>query len=276
MPMAVVAGTGRAREFQRAMALRTTGHGVQAKQREIREFMVEHQVAVPVLLAVAGIATLLQRTTVRLVGPMAGGAVALEFLLLDDGGMADMAAELGVHADEREPGLDGVIVVDRLPLFIAVAGLALHAQAHRVRIVRLVAAVTLPGQFVLEVAAAVAGGTVKLRVAAQQREVGLLLVVEPGHLPVAGRVALATVLAARTTVRVVGGMAADAASRLILVVSTEVAGVAGGPLVRASQREPRLAMIVARRRPAALLVAVDAAARAGPGADRRPCGRPRR
>ena len=39
-------------------------------------------------------------------------------------------------------------------------------QARRVRIVRLVAAVTLPGQFVLEVAAAVAGGTVELRVAA--------------------------------------------------------------------------------------------------------------
>ena len=54
--------------------------------------------------------------------------------------MADVTVDLGVRAHQRELGFRGVVISHRLPMVVAMAIVALGAEASRVGVIRLVAA----------------------------------------------------------------------------------------------------------------------------------------
>ena len=197
--------------------------------------MVEVDVAVPVFLRMAGIAGRLEFDAMRVGGTMAGDAVGAQFLLGRDRGVAGVAIELLVHADQRKLGARQVIIGHRLPDQIFMAIVALLPEAPGVRIVSLVAAVAVLGNLVLHVAAAVAADTINLRMTPEQRESGLLLVVELRCLPVAGGMALAAISTAIAAMDIVGGVATRAGFWGRLVLSTEVAPTAADRLVMTGQ-----------------------------------------
>ena len=115
-------------ESLRAMALRATDHHMQAQQREFRQVMIEADFALPMILAVATVATGAELGTVRIGGTMTGKALGTELLLRHFGRVAGMATQFRVRPRQGKFGLRGMIVVHGLPVFIAVAVIALQAQ----------------------------------------------------------------------------------------------------------------------------------------------------
>ena len=218
--------------------------------------MVEADLAVPVLLPVAGVAGRLELRAVRIRGAVAGEAVGAELLCVDIGRVAHVTVEFRVDADQREFRLGQVVVFHRPPLVVIVAAVAFAAKTPGVRIVGFVAAVAILRDLVLEISAPVAAGAVDLRVVAEQCKARLLLVIESGFLPAGGGVALAAVSAALAAMRVVRGMAADAGFRRGLVAAAEMAAAAAHGHVCAGERKGGLVMVEARTGPVVHVVAI--------------------
>ena len=256
--VAVDAGQGRIIEGQRRMALCAAHHPMQPEQREIGQVVVEHDVGAPGLLAVAGFASALELAAVRILAAMAARTVLGELLARYGGRVTGVAIDLGVRAHQRKFVLPGMVVVLDLPALVVVTVLAFLAEARRVRIVGLMAAVAVLRDLVLVVAAAVAGDAVDLIVHAEQFEFRFLEMVELRRLPFLGHVALAAVIAARSTMFIVGLMAAHAGLGRLLVPPSDVACIAGHGHVRARQFEVRLVMIELAAGPAQGTVAFAA------------------
>ena len=191
----------------------------------------------------AGFAAAIELAAVRVLAAMASPAILWQFLLRNYRGMTGITVDLGVCSDEREARLFRVIVGHRLPFLVIVAVVALLTETPGVRIIGLVAAVAVLRDLVLVIATAVAGDAVNVRVYAEQRVTGLLQVVILRCLPLLGDVALTAVAAARATMLIIGGVAADAGLRCLLVMAAHVAGVTSHSPVRARQLEVRPVMI---------------------------------
>lgn len=220
-----------------AMALRAADDCVQAQQRKLSQIVIEADAAAPALLAVTALATGRQLAAVRILRVMAGGAVGAQLLRGERRGVTDVTFQFGVRTEQLEFALGGVVEVDRMPLVVAMALAAVAAKAPGMRIVGPVAADTRGCKLGLVVGVAVTVGAVESCVPPEERKLGLPGVIETGAMPVLGGVALGAVRAARSLVYVVGRMAADATLRRVLVLATDVTGVAAQRLVRAGKHK---------------------------------------
>src|SRR5258708_7018853 len=184
-----------------AMALRAAHHIVQAEQRKARQVMVEADLAVPVLLAVAGVAALLEFQAMRVGGAMAADTVGGGFLLGGGRGMTGVAVELGMPPEQRKARLLLMVELCGLPVAGGMALAALAAALAAVDIVRGVAAhAGLGSGFVLatEMTATAADGLM----GAGQAEFGLA-VIEVTARPVVVVVAVSALVAELATVVVI-------------------------------------------------------------------------
>jgi hypothetical protein len=155
---------------------------------------------------------------------------------------------------ERPGGVARVVEARRLPFLAAMADGAVLAEATRVRVLRLMAAVAIARQLVLQISRAVAIVAGDAIVHPFEREAGLLEVVELRGLPALGDVALAALGAALAVVHVVRLVAGDALLGRILVAIAEVTGGARRLRVLVAQRKGRLVVVVADVAPGALVV----------------------
>ena len=126
--------------------------------------MIEVDVALPILLAVASVARGFEFGAVRAGGTMASDAIGAQFLFVGVGRVADMAIEFSVATYQRKFGLGQVIVLHRMPFVIAMAIVALGSKAPGMRIVGLVATEAVFRNLDFKVAAAVATGAIDLGV----------------------------------------------------------------------------------------------------------------
>ena len=212
--VAVVAAVADVAIFARAMTL-LAGHGdVQAHQRKAGQVVIECDGGLPALGGVALLALRTQLACVNVAGAMATGAVGRQLLLRDDRRMTGVAGDLLMPARQIPVPVAGVVECRRLPLLVAVALLALCAEAAGVRVLALVAAEAILGDFLLQVAAAMAVLAIDAGVRALESEAGLLLVIEFGRFPTGGGVAVAALRAALAPMyvirRVAGGAFASA------------------------------------------------------------------
>lgn len=177
---AVVRGAGiRAR----GVALATSNDHVHAQQRERAEIVIERQPRFPAHRSVAGFASHPLRAGVNVITPMAAGAILRQLLHRKRCGVARVAIERGVAARKFEVALHGVIEGRHPPGVVAVATGAILAEPRGVRVRAAMASHAGARQFVVELSAAMAAGAVERRVAAQQREVRFLRVIETRGFP---------------------------------------------------------------------------------------------
>jgi hypothetical protein len=146
--MAVTATTVDGFDFvQRdSVAVVTVDVDVCARKRKLGLFVVIKSPDVPCDGVVAGIATILEISVMRVIITMTGDAVAL-FVGKGLRGMAIDAFLLIVHAVQRE---SGEVVIEKhrvLPVHFRVATLALGGQCALVRIVVQVARITVGHEF---------------------------------------------------------------------------------------------------------------------------------
>ncbi len=229
-------------EALRRVAL-AAGHGnVQAKEREGAHVVIESHV-LPVGLRMALLALLAETASVRLIGPMAAGAVGRELLCLRHAGMTGVAIELRVRSFQRkvEPGC--VIEARCFPGVVAVAVGALGPEPPHVPIVGFVAAVAVLRDGILEVAGAMAFLAADACVTSEQGEAGLPRVIELLRRPVSRRVAVAALRPLAAPVDIVRHVAADARLRRALVALTRMAGCAGGLTMLVREGELRLVVV---------------------------------
>ena len=165
--------------------------------------MIEFDLTAPILLRVAVVASGVEILAVRAGCAMAAVAVCTQLLRGRIRGMTHVAIEFGVYPDQRKFCLRQVIILDGLPNLVVVAIGTLGAQASRVGIVGLVAAVAILRNLVLVDAAAVTAKAIYLRVSTEQGETAFLFMIELCRLPFAGRVTLAAIGATLTAMGVV-------------------------------------------------------------------------
>jgi len=183
-------------EGQGGVALRAADDAMHPEQWESGQIVVEHNVGGPGVLSMAGFAAALELAAVRVLAAMASSAVLGEFLLRNHRGMTRVTVDLGVRPDERKVRLFRVIVAHRLPFLVIVAVVALLAKTRGVRVIGLVATVTVLRDLFLVIATAVAGHAVDLGVNAQQGIAGFLQMVVLRGLPLLGHVAFTALRAA--------------------------------------------------------------------------------
>ena len=241
------------------MALRAADHAVQPEQRVIAQVVIEQQVGAPGILAVAGIAVALDFAAVRVLAAMAADAILGELLIGDRGRVAGVTIDLRMCAHQRKLVPSGMVVgLGELPMLVVVAIAAFGAEAIGMGIVGAVAAVAVLRDLILVVPAAVAGQAVDMGVCAQELIAGLLQMIVLGGLPFLGHVALAALLASRSTVLIVGGVTAGAGPRRRLVAARDVTRIAGERGVGSCQLELGLVMIELAAGPAHGAVALAA------------------
>lgn len=241
--MTVVARGACVLEIQGAVALRTTREAMQAKQGEFAEVVIEFQPGAPCLLRVALVAGLAELASMRILGAMTIDALLAQFLRRSHGTVAGMAIELGVNALQGEVVARSVIQIRYAPLVIVVAIAAFRAEASGVRVVGPMAAVAILGNFVLVVAAAMAGGAIDLIVRAEQLEAGFFEVIVFRRFPFLGGMAFGAGIAACAAMLIVGRVAADAALGRLFIGTPDVTGVASQAAVRAGQPKWRFVVI---------------------------------
>src|ERR1700751_4896782 len=115
--------------FARQVTLLARDRHVQSHEREAREVVIEAHVRTPALRRVALVAAGAERAEVHIARLVAADAFRAELLRGDRRGVTDMAADLGVLADQRPFRVARVIEVGRLPGLVAVALVALLAEA---------------------------------------------------------------------------------------------------------------------------------------------------
>lgn len=240
--MASDAGGRRSTERLSCMALSAADQTMQPDQRIRRQIVIERDLGMPGVLAMAFCAAAGDLAGMRVFAAMAPLTV-LGQLLGCLGDVTGVAVELRVRALQRELVPRRVIVVHRVPLVVIVAVLALRTEAHGVGIVGAMTSIAILGDLILVVAASMARETVDVGMYAEQGESGFLEVIEFGGFPLLGGMAFAAIRAARTAVFIVGGMATDAAFRGLLVAAADVARIAGERGMRAIQLEVGLVVI---------------------------------
>jgi hypothetical protein len=196
MRMTIDAGLRRSVKGQCRMALRTADDLVEPRNGEIGQVVIEHDVGAPGLLAMTGFASALELAAVRVLTAMAACAILGQLLACNRCGVAGVAIDLGVRAEQRKLVLPGMIVIRYLPALVVVAIAALRAESRRVRIIGLVAALAVLRNLVFVIAAAMTGDAVDLVVHAQQFIAGFLEMVVLRRLPLLRHVALGAIFAA--------------------------------------------------------------------------------
>lgn len=191
----------------------------------------------------AGFAAALERGVVRIFTAVTATAIFGQLLRCHGSRVTGVAIYFGVRAKQRKVMFSRMVVVGDLPMIVVVTVAALRPKTGCMRIVGLVAAIAVLRDLLLVITAAVTRHAVDPIVDAQQFIAGFLEVVELGRLPLLGHMALRTILAARTTMLIVGGVTCDASLGRLPVLPADVAGIACDRRVSPGQFEVRLVMI---------------------------------
>jgi hypothetical protein len=205
-----------------------------------REIVIEVDFT-PLRGRVTPLASLAERTAVRVIGTMTAYTALTELLFLHDSRVACVTVEACVGPYEWEELF--VVVRGDSPQIVAVALAARRAQPTGVTVVRLVAAGAIFWDWVVEVAAAMAVGAADVRVTAEEREARLACVVELTSAPVGSRVTIPAVLALAALVNIVGCMTTDAFLGRAFIALAGVTGRAGGLGMLVGERKRRLVVI---------------------------------
>lgn len=147
--VAVVAAVAGIEIFACAMTLLASHGDVQAHQREARQVVIECDGGLPTFGGMALLALRTQLACVDVAGTMATGAVGRQFLFRNDRGMTGVAGNLLMPSRQVPVPVAGVLEGWRLPFIVAVALIALCAEATGVRVLALVAAEAVLGNFLL-------------------------------------------------------------------------------------------------------------------------------
>jgi hypothetical protein len=126
----------------------------------------------------------------NIIEPMTALAITLQFLLVDVARVAAMAVELCMRAVQAQMCIAPMIEGGWLPRFIRVALSTLRAHARCMSIVRAMTPGAGLGNFLLEIAGAVATRTGHIGVRPAQRKAGCRCVIETRALPLKGGVAV--------------------------------------------------------------------------------------
>lgn len=163
---------------------------MQSEERKVRQIVVELDLAAPAFGRMTLLAARTQLRAVHVTRAVATHAIVRKLLPCYLGRVTGMAVELFVLAHERPVSIAAVLKIGGLPGVVAMTLATVFAEAACVGILTLVAAGAGLGKLVVQVSAAVTVLAIQVRVAAQQRESGLLRVVELLGLPPGGRVAI--------------------------------------------------------------------------------------
>lgn len=199
--VAAVAVTGCLVEVLIRVALSACDGDVEPEEGIRRKIVIEVDFT-PLRGRVTPLASLAERTAVRIIGTMTAYTALTELLFLHDTRVACVTVEAGVGACEWEELF--VVVRCDSPQIVAVALAARRAHPTGVTVVRLVAAGAIFWNRVVEIAAAMAVGATDVRVTAEEGEARFACVVELTSAPVGSRVAIPAVLALATLVNIVG------------------------------------------------------------------------
>lgn len=210
----------------RGVTLGAGRRDMQANQRISRLIVVEADLS-PLRGAVAPLTLLAESPAVGLIGTVAVNACCAELLLLRDAGVAGVTVQLRVSALEHEVEALRVIESAHLPDIISMAVGASRPEPARVPVIGSMAALTVPGNRVVQVSGAVAVRASDVRMTAQQREICLARVVEALRGPRCGAMAIAALSPLAALVNVIRGMARHALLRRPPVVLACMARRAG-------------------------------------------------
>ena len=230
-------------EGQRCVTLRTGRDPVQPQKRKIGQVVVECQIGAPCPLAMAGLASGLELAAVRVCAAMATGAVPGELLARNGRGVTGVAIDLGVCAEQRKLVSPGMIIVDYAPAFVIVTVAALRTEARGVCVIRAVTAGAVLWNLILVIAAAMAGDAVDPIVHPLELIARLFQMIKLRSLPFLGHVALAALIAARSTMLVVSRMTTGTSLGSLQIPSADMAGIACDSGMSAGQFEVRLVMV---------------------------------
>ncbi len=161
-----------------------------------------------------------------------------------------VAFELGVHFDQSKTSFLGVVIFDRSPGVVVMALITFDAKSKTVIVVRSMTTGTGRGQLGFIVAAAMAVGAINVGVLAYQGEMRFAFMIIGGGMPFGRRMALGAIIATRSLMHIIGGVAAHAAARRLLVMTADVTGIAAQRLVRSRQSVVGLAVVKLATRPA--------------------------
>jgi hypothetical protein len=247
--VAVVAIVAHIAVLQGRMTL-LAGHGdVQANQREAREIVIERDGCLPALRRMTLLALCAELACMHVTRTVAARAFRWQLLSSHYGGVTGMAFHLLVAAGELPMPVACMIECRGFPLVIAVTLLASGSEPAGMRVLPLVAAEAVLGDFLLQVAAAVTVLAVDARVGSLERETGFLEMVEFRGLPSGGRVASAALVATLATMHVIRCVAGNTLLRCALVAVAEVTTHARHIDVLVAQWIGSLVMIEARAVP---------------------------
>jgi hypothetical protein len=154
--MAILARRGRTAESLSGMTLHAADDAMQPQQGKLRQIMIEFAVCAPGILTMAIGAFAGHLAGVRIFAAVAAFAIFRQ-LCTRIGSVTGMAVEFRVRALQRKFMPRDMIVDNRMPLVVVVAILALRAEAPRVGVVGAVTAIAILRNFLLVVAAAMAG-----------------------------------------------------------------------------------------------------------------------
>lgn len=230
-PMAVDATGAGILVRARDVTLLARHRHVQADEREAGQVVIEVRAGTPALRRVTLSAVDSEFSGVDVAGAVTAEAIRRELLARDIGRMASMAGHFLVQSLERPPSIARVIERCRQPFLVAVAGLALVAEAARVRVLAAMATLAIPRQRIVQTAASMTIRTVDVSVRALQGESGFLGVIELRGFPARRRVTVGAFLTTLAAMHVVRRMTGDALLRSALVAVTEMAREARDILV---------------------------------------------
>lgn len=228
--MAVKALRPRFGENRGAVASLATECRVLPYQRETAQVVIESNFFEPAPIIVTARAGFAQSALVNVVLPMATVTIGLQLAFSDAVDMAGFANQFGVSALQRKTGVDVVIKGRRVPTLDIVAVAAVFTVRRFVNIVVAVTAVTIAHLavqlrwFVARRMAAVTGLTA---MPTEQWVIGIVQVVEFCLLPGFHQVTLLAFVTEAVRVDVSYRVTVATLVRRILVLASDVAGVAG-------------------------------------------------
>jgi hypothetical protein len=114
--------------------------------------VIEHHILTPTFRLMTGCAVGAELAAMNVLGAMAAVAVVRQFLFCDDAGVASMAIDLLVFADECEFRIAIVFESAGLPSLRVVAALAFLSETRCMAILGSVTAIAVLGNFVLHAA----------------------------------------------------------------------------------------------------------------------------
>lgn len=171
---------------------------------------------------------------------MTSGTTGGELLLFHHSRVAGLAVEAGMRALQWE---GRVLERGGTPDLVPVTALAGRTHPAEMAVVGLVAAAAGLRNRVVHVAAAVTVGAAQVRVAAEERETGLTVVIELLRAPLGRGVTAAAIGALAAFVRIIRCMTADAGLGNSLVAFAGMAGGTGGFRMFVGQRETGRGMV---------------------------------